>query len=362
MYRILFILLFCFTLPVMAQDSIPEVLTDTTAIDTIVIRATQYKVNSIPRSVRLTNPVISFKKTKPRTKPFKRFRVPSFWEKVNKFGMTISEVAFVNWNAGGNNAVTGIGTLQFERNYKFRYVQWDNNLELRYGLNAQEERKVRKTDDAIRLSSTFGYRKDTITNWYYSVKSNFNTQFANGFKFPDTSSPISRFMAPGYLFVGAGTSYIPEGKKFNLYISPVTQKATFVLDQELANQGAFSVKEAVLDTNGNIVTEGENVFMEFGFLINNTWGKEVLKNVFMKHRISLYTDYLQSFGNIDVDWELNFDFIVNKYIKASIGTQLIFDDDIKFDKVVDANGITIDPGESRIQFRQLLGVGVSYDF
>ncbi|QLG45125.1 DUF3078 domain-containing protein [Costertonia aggregata] len=363
MHRILFyIFLFCSVLKLVAQDSIPEVAVDTTRIDTIVIRSTQEKIKFIPRSVELSNPVITFKKTKPLTKPFKRFRVPSFWEKINEFGMNISEVAFVNWNAGGNNAITGLGNLRFARNYKFRYVQWDNELALRYGLNAQEERKLRKTDDAIRLSSTFGYRRDTISNWYYSVKANFNTQFANGFKYPDRTTPISRFMAPGYLFLGAGTSYIPEGQKFNLYISPLTQKATFVLDEDLANRGAFGVKKAVVAADGTILEEGENIFMELGFLVTNTWEKEVWKNVFMRHRMSLYTDYLRSFGNVDLDWELNFDLVVNKYINASIGTHVIFDDDIKFDRQVATDGTVIDPGTPRIQFKQVLGVGVKYSF
>ena len=120
--------------------------------------------------------------------------------------------------------------LRFERNYKFRYIKWDNYLQLRYGLNAQEGRKLRKTDDAIKLVLHLAI-VGILTNWYYSVKANFNTQFSNGYKYPDRSTPISRFMAPGYFFLGAGTSYISEDQKFNLYISPLTQKSTFVLDQ-----------------------------------------------------------------------------------------------------------------------------------
>ncbi len=70
-------------------------------------------------------------------------------------------------------------------------------------------------------------------------------------------------MAPGYLFLGVGTSYIDAEKKINLYISPLTQKATFVLDQRLANQGAFGVEKAVLDANGN---DGKNTLMEMSLI------------------------------------------------------------------------------------------------
>ena len=347
----------------LAQDTIPpppEV--DTTRVDTIVIRAQQYKIRIIPRGVNLTVPKLTFSGTKPLTKRQSKFKVPSFWTKENEFTLNLSEVAFVNWNAGGENSVSALGGLKFERNYKFRYFQWDNSLVIRYGINAQEGRELRKTDDAIRLSSTIGYRRDTLNYWFYSVKANFNTQISNGFKYPDRSTPISRLMAPGYLFFGAGTSYIPDGKRFNLYLSPASLKATFVLDQELADAGAFGVKKATRDIDGNIITPGEKTFIEFGILINNTWKKEIAKNMVLDHRLNLYTDYLRSFGNIDIDWELNLNLQVNEYIKANIGTQIIYDDDILFDEVRADDGSIVDPGEPRIQFRQLLGIGIAYNF
>ena len=346
-----------------AQDSIPQSQPiDTTKIDTVVIRVKQYKVKNIRRGVNLTSPFISFKRTKPLTQSPKRFRVPSFWERINRISIGLSEVAFVNWNAGGDNAISALGTARFARNYKFRYVQWDNELEFTYGVNAQDGQKLRKTDDAIRLSSTFGYRKDTLSNWYYSAKANFNTQFTNGYKYPDRATPISRFMAPGYTFLGAGASYISKNQKFNLYLSPLTQRSTFVLDQVLADKGAFGVQKAVLDADGNIIQNGEKVFFGLGILITNNWETEVSKNVKMRHRLSLYTDYLADFGNIDVDWELNFNLKVNKYISASIGTHIIYDDDILFDEQKDENGVITNPGKPRIQLKQILGVGVAYDF
>ena len=362
---------------VFAQDTIPQpkeadstyvdrvidsITVDTAVVDTVVIRRLQERIKDIKRGVTLNTSVISFKKTKPLDKEYKRFQIPSFWQKINLLGLNFSEVAFVNWNAGGNNSVSALANVRFERNYKFRYIQWGNYLEMRYGLNAQDNQKLRKTDDALRFSSTFGYRRDTISNWYYSAKANFNTQFSNGYKYPDRTAPISRFLSPGYFFLGAGTSYISEGRKFNLYISPLTQKATVVLDQDLADKGSFGVEKAILDADGNIIQKGKNLFLELGFLITNHWETQVSKNIALKHRINLYTDYLRRFGNIDVDWELNMDLRVNEYIVTTIGTHLIYDDDILFDPVKDANGLVIDPGEPRIQFKQSLGVGISYNF
>ncbi len=350
------------------QDTIPapilvdSMVVDSVVIDTIVIRRTVDKIFIPRKDVNLKIPNIDFSKTKTLQEGFSRFRVPSFWETENSFGINISEVAFVNWNAGGDNAVSGLGFLKFARKYKFSHFQWDNNLELRYGLNAQDGRKLRKTEDVIRLSSNLGFRKDTISNWFYSVQLNFNTQFSNGYKYPDRDTPISRFMAPGYLLFGAGTSFITKNQKFNLYLSPLTQKSTFVLDQNLADNGAFGVNEAILDDDGNVITPGENHLLEIGILITNNFNYNIAENIELKSRLNLYTDYIKSFGNIDVDWELNLNMKVNKFISTSLGTQMIYDDDILFDIVKNDNGTILNPGIPKIQFKQILAVGILYGF
>lgn len=356
-----------------AQDSIPKpvqpdslivapVVLDTTIIDTVVIRRAQPRVKPKAESVNLMNTTISFKKTEPLSESLKKFETPTFWQSVNLIGLNFSQAAFINWNAGGNNSISAQTNARFERNYKFRYFLWENILETRYGINIQEGQKIRKTDDAIRISSTVGYRRDTISNWYYSAKANFNTQYTDGFKYPDREIPISRVMSPGYFFLGAGTSYISEGRKLNVYISPLTMKSTFVLDQDLADKGAFGVEKAILDLDGNMIKRGENVFLEVGFLITNNWETQLMENIGLKHRLNLYTDYLRSFGNIDVDWELNVSLQVNKYIVTTLGTHIIYDDDILFDAVKNDAGVVIDEGKPKLQFKQVLGVGVAYNF
>ena len=93
---------------------------------------------------------------------------PVWWAYKNSFAFDISEAAFVNWNAGGNNSISGLLKLSFEREYKKLYVLWKNEVKVRYGLNSQEDQELRKTDDELFINSTFGYRTDTISNWYYS--------------------------------------------------------------------------------------------------------------------------------------------------------------------------------------------------
>ncbi len=296
-------------------------------------------------------------------KPRKIPKIPRiYWNNGNVFNINVDEVAFVNWNAGGNSNVSIGADLRLYRFLTYKYLSWNNEIRIGYGINAQEGRRLRKAQDFIRFSSSLGYRRDTLTNWFYSVKLNLNTQINRGFRYPDRSQAISRFMAPGYVLFGAGTSYILNKNKFNLYISPVTMKSTLVLDQNLADQGAFGVRQAELDDQGNVLRPGSNLLLELGFLVTHDWETMVAKNIFMDHRLSLYTDYLNGFGEIDVDWEISFRMTVNKFIKTMVGTHLIWDEDILFDRQEAPDGTVLYPGAPRLQFKQVFSLGMTLNF
>ena len=284
-----------------------------------------------------------------------------YWTEKNTFGLNLSEVAFVNWNAGGNNSVSALFYANFQRDFEKDNTIWKNAATMRYGINAQEGREIRKTEDEIRFSSSFGFRKDSISNWYYSARFSFNTQFSNGYKYPDTEVPISQFMAPGYTFLGAGTEFSHPDEELTVYLSPITFKSTFVLDQKLANEGMFGVEPAVTDELGNIIKEGEKLRTEFGFLVTSDFSKEVFDNINLNNQLSLYSDYLNNFGNIDVDWQLAVNMKVNDFVKANIGAHIRYDDDVKFKEDTNNDG-KLETSGPRIQLKQMLGVGVVYEF
>lgn len=283
----------------------------------------------------------------------------SYWSKENKVGLDISQITFVNWNAGGNNSISGLIKGQFIRTYTKKNIHWKNELIMRYGINKQENQEVRKTDDQFSFNSTFGYKRDTITNWYYAGKFNFNTQFANGYAYPNVDLAISRPFAPAYTFLGIGAEYSRKDLNLNFYLSPLTQKTTMVFDQRLANQGAFGVEKAVYDEFGTLIREGKNIRNETGILVTNQWKREIFENINFENRIALYTDYINNFGNIDIDWQIQLDLTVNQYVKANIGTHLVYDDDIKLKQ--EEGGVQVVKGP-KIQLKQLLGLGVVYQF
>lgn len=298
-------------------------------------------------------------------------KLPSNWTAKNKLGFDISEIAFVNWSAGGTSSISGLFKGEFGRNYIKGNHKWVNELIVKYGLNKQDGIELRKTDDAVQFNSTYGFRKDTASNWYYSSKLNFNTQFTNGYNYPNRDVAISKPFAPAYIFLGAGAENSNKKKDRVFYFSPITLKTTLVLDQYLANQGAFGVKKAIYETdpldpaNKILIEEGQKVKAEFGILFTGYMKNEIYKNVFYENRLSLYTDYLNRFGNVDIDYDTKLDLVVNAYVKANIGVHLVYDDDIKTKKdVVDpTTGAKTQVNDGpRMQLRQVLGVGLVYAF
>lgn len=285
----------------------------------------------------------------------------SNWKNNNNVRLIFTQNSFVNWSAGGNNSIAGILKIHITKNYKTDHLVWSNELKSNYGLNKENKRELRKTEDLFELNSTFGYRKNLESNWYNSAKFNFKTQLTNGYKYPNTDKPISKFFAPAYMFLGVGSEFFSKKSNLKLYLSPITNKTTFVLNQTLANEGAFGVMKAVFDETGNILSEGDNVKMEFGTLVTGEWKTKVMENINMGNKIILYSDYLHDYGNVDVNWELNFDLTINKYITANVGSHIKFDDDIKHKEDIDNDG-TLDILGPKIQLKQLLGVGFAYSF
>ena len=283
----------------------------------------------------------------------------SHWVNKNRIGFDISEIAFLNWNAGGTSSISGLLKGKFNRVYTKDNYNWTNELIVRYGLNKQDGIELRKTEDVLQLSSALGYRQDTLSNWFHTAKFNFATQLTDGYAYPNKETSISRAFAPAYIFLGLGAEYASKDKHKLLYLSPFTSKITMVLDQRLANLGTFGVKKATYDLNGNLIAEGEKSKVELGFLLTGFYKKEIFKNITIENRLSLYSDYINKFGNVDIDYDLTLELVVNQHVKTNIGMHVIYDDDIKAKEDINGEQVTVGP---KLQLKQILGVGIVYDF
>mgnify|MGYP000850529943 FL=1 len=277
------------------------------------------------------------------------------WKKGGVFALNFAQTSLNNWAAGGQNSVAVNGIFSAFANYKKDKSAWDNTLDLGYGLLKQgKEGDVMKTDDKIDFLSKYG--REAFKNVYYSALLNFRTQMRPGYKYPDTEKRISDIFSPAYLLLAAGLDFKPN-PNFSAFIAPFTAKFTFVNDDELSAAGAFGVNP------------GEKSRSELGGYLRaaftkNDFTTEFLKNVTLTSKIDLFSNYANNPQNIDVMWENLIALKVNKYLSVSFNTVLIYDDDIKVPVDRNDNGIfesTEAPGP-RTQFKELLGVGFSYNF
>ena len=267
------------------------------------------------------------------------------WNVSGMGSLSFAQAGYSNWAAGGTNSLGLIGMINLNINYSKGKHAWANIVDLAYGFQflglGSSSQQYNKTDDKIELTSTYGYEIHRNKKWYASVLANFKSQFSKGYKYPDDSTVISTIMAPGYLVAGIGVTYVPA-KWFRLYLSPTSGRFTFVLDQALSDSGAFGV------------TRGKNIRGEFGVYIRADLNKDLAKNINLTSSLELFTDYLNNFGNIDVNWNVLLTLKVNKWLAATINANLIYDDDVNI-----KNSPT-DPGGPRTQFKEVIGVGISY--
>ncbi len=255
-----------------------------------------------------------------------------------------TQVALVNWSAGGEESLSGVALFNAFANYKKSKFTWDNTLDLAYGMSKIGEDPWIKSDDRIDFASKAG--QYAFKHWYYTGLLGFKTQFMEGFSSPDDLLPISNFFAPAYLNVSLGMDYKPNDN-FSLFISPLSGKMTFVMDQVLADAGAFGVEA------------GENFRPEFGGYMKVALKHDIMENVSLQTKLDLFSNYLNNPQNIDVTWDVLVAMKINKFLTAILTTNLIYDDDIDIAIEQEDGLVRMSPA---IQFKESFGLGLSYKF
>jgi hypothetical protein len=278
------------------------------------------------------------------------------WKTGGVIAVSLAQTSLTNWAAGGQNSIAINGLFNCFANYKNAHAAWDNSLGIGYGLLKQgKNSQFMKTDDKIDIVSIYG--RKASKNFYYAALLNFKTQMSPGYNYPNDSVKISSFLAPGYLLGALGINYKPNAY-FSAFLAPLTGKFTFVTDTALSNAGAFGV------------TKGEKILSEFGGYLRiiysrNNFKSELLKNVSFTTKLDLFSNYFKDPQNIVVNWETLIAFKVNKFISVNFNTLLIYDDKTKImvDRNNDGNIDALDGGPGpRVQFKEILGVGLSYNF
>lgn len=313
------------------------------------------------------------------------------WEFGGKPGLKWSRSSFSNWAAGG----LGSSAIEFDSRahayYKDDKRVWKNDLEMAYGFNRRDTEGKHKIVDKFNFYSNYSWigKREAIR---YSVLLNVKSQFTDGYDYRSTSQWLlkSGFLAPGYVTLNVGFDYI-KVKHLNIHFAPLSEKTTIVsesyyerkvINEYYGGNPIFIENSGVEEENewdepfeegpteeelrpieerldSTEVTYGlawrDNSRFETGASFQILYDYPgILKNVDFKTRFDVFSSYT-NFTKPDIDWEVWLSFNFNKYLAFTINTQLIYDSDILFD---DGNG----GRESKLQFRDFFGVGMSYTF
>lgn len=263
------------------------------------------------------------------------------WVLKGVTGLNMSQTAMANWSAGGENSIAGNAYLNASLTHKKGNWLWVTNMVLDYGLSKTKSQGMRKSSDKIGLSTQLGYSTDNV--WFYTLMGDLNTQFAKGYDYPDKEHQISNFFAPAYSNIALGMEWRPKSN-YSLLLSPVSIKMTFVTDDYLSDLGAFGVDP------------GDHFKIEGGAFVKARAELPVMENVNLITTADFFTPYSKDFGNIDVNWDVLISMKINKVLSATINTTLKYDNDVK---TFDDNGVK---KGAKVQFKEVLGIGLAYNF
>lgn len=258
------------------------------------------------------------------------------WYFYGQNNLIFNQSSFSNWNTGGNNSIGVIGRVNYSLSYKKNRHFWDNNVQLGYGMVSITGQELRKTEDYIRVSSNYGY--DLGHQYYLSTGFQFLSQFSAGYVYSSTQrvtfdDRISRFMAPAYVNFGIGILYNPS-ENFQVIVRPANAKLTFVLDKHLQQKGRYGLDR-----------DGQSFRMELGAMLNALYRIKIYRDINLVNQITLFSNYTNHPERVDIAYNATLTMRFNRWISTSLNLDLIYDHD----------------QIQKVQMKQVLGVGVSYN-
>lgn len=240
-----------------------------------------------------------------------------------------------NWYNGGEGTHSLLGNLQLFANYNDREKwQWENLLDAKLGYISAPSDKYHNylvNNDQLRIASKVGLR--AINHWYYTLHTEFKTQFCNGYG-ANSLTLNAAFLSPAYWTSGLGMDYKLNKEKVTLsvLVAPITYTMKIVTNPDV-NEVSLGLKE------------GATTAHDFGSQMqaNLTWKAFSFLNVTSRF------DYLTSYETVRIEWENTFNFILNRYLSAKLYVYGRFDD-----------GVAPSESGSYFQINENFGFGLNY--
>ncbi len=278
----------------------------------------------------------------------------STWRSNGIFSLNIGQTSFTYWAAGGENQININSILHYRLRYKKNESSWENIIEAKYGMLLLSEMKTKKTDDQLNFTSKYGYKAST--HWNYSYYLNLNTQFSDGYKYPNDSVVVSGFMAPAYFMAGLGMDYLPT-KTISILLSPITLKSTIVNNNSLSDKGKYGMQKPETDSSGRILSPSQRFSNETGAFLKIYYQEEFKKGLNISSKLEFFSAFNNKPQNIDVKWSTFISYKISKVFSATFSLDIIYDDDVIYKEDANGDGIKESYGP-RLQAKQTFGIGI----
>jgi len=255
-----------------------------------------------------------------------------------------------NWKKGGKSSMSILVVMKGYANYSSDRMKWENSAEVRNGWIKPGDGDIQKNDDKLEMTSRLGIT--AFQKWYYSAEADFETQFFNGYSYPDVSKPVSGFLAPARFMFKIGLDYKPN-KNLSLLISPLTSKLVFVGDTLKVDKINFGIDP------------GKTYYWQPGLNTDFSLKKSLSPEISFETKYKMFINYLAPFTEFDMNWENNLNIKLTNYITMQVMTNAIYDSKVLFDKldkegnpVLDSQGKKI--REPKLQFKEFFTIGFTY--
>ena len=289
------------------------------------------------------------------------------WKCTGIVGLNAAQTGLFNWAAGGNNNVTGFVYANVTLSYKKNKWTWDSNLDTELGLmySADYVRYPwRKANDKLNFTTKVGYQMHP--QWYLTLLGSFRSQYAPGMDYKKVDAGeeleptlISKWLSPSYTDLALGIEYRPNDI-FTIGVYPVAGRMTTCTYEPLRPSYGLPMRDD---------STFKPVALNMGLRINGGINYTLVKNLKIISTITLFTPYTarihdeehgQKFGNFDVDWDVAIAYSFLKVFSVSVMTSLKYYEKVMIDGP--AWGKYHEGPRARVQFTEVIGVGIGYSF
>ena len=310
---------------------------------------------------------------------------PNYWTNSLKTNVNLGQTSLTNWAAGGDNTVSLAAFVDGNANWAQGDMFWNNRLQLDYGfLYASSKPILQKNTDRIYLESKWGYKTESMKNFYFSANYDFKSQFTTGYDYntpgslvdengnqleggalkqawKDARSLKSGFLAPAYTNLALGIDYKPSNW-LSVNFAPLTGGYVIVQNEALRKSYGMHLKpeyvgvdEADLPTDGS---QYQSSRFELGAQMKADAAVNVNDNFKYSTQVVLFANYLDINHCPRINWDNRIDWKLAKYFSLTMTTNFIYDDTIM---IVNAKDVEQFPdGKARLQFKQSLAFGFTY--